>query len=445
MSRCGLVFAARRDAVGWAVARCCGLTCCSAWACGLALPGRRTPPPPPPPPHARPGTVARPQQEGRSVPASVPLQRGKTQTFPEACARAIAGLVWPGRDCMAKYCTAKRGRASSVWARGGCPGLSSACPVLGCCLAVWLSVCLSHQQVRVLLGAGGSKSRVAIAPLSSQTQWAELCDYAWVVVLAQSNRSICGQRSPVRSSTPAGYQPSPPLLPPPLPPRCAPCPSLHLLPSTSLRLPLARTHAPTHPSPPAALLPPSLPPFSNACLVCRAHPPALVLSALPLAAADWPAPGDPSAPSSPPKPPSGFSHHWPHLQLSHALFPRPSCSSAACTLLARPRPTSARPPNKPLISGPAWCKTALCCIPTLRNRLSAQPSPTRPSLARASHRSRSPRHARRTHPGRLAASLLTPKHLCFFPQPLPFACSKRAPIACSRPPSRLPCLLTPVR
>lgn len=49
------------------------------------------------PPHARPGTVARPQQEGRSVPASVPLQRGKTQTFPEACAQAIAGLVWPGR------------------------------------------------------------------------------------------------------------------------------------------------------------------------------------------------------------------------------------------------------------------------------------------------------------------------------------------------------------
>lgn len=237
------------------------------------------------------------------------------------------------------------------------------------------------------------------------------------------------------------------------PPSSPPSPlrPVPLSPSAALHLPEApscthpRTHAPTHPSPPAALLPPSLPPSSNACLVCRAHPPALVLSALPLAAADWPAPGDPSAPSSPPKPPSGFSHHWPHLQLSHALFPRPSCSSAACTLLARPRPTSARPPNKPLISGPAWCKTALCCIPTLRNRLSAQPSPTRPSLARASHRSRSPRHARRTHPGRLAASLLTPKHLCFFPQPLPFACSKRAPIACSRPPSRLPCLLTPVR
>ena len=96
----------RRVAMPWVglLRAVAGSPAAAVWACGLGLPGRRTPPPSPPlplplppPPHARPGTVARPQQEGRSVPASVPLQRGKTQTFPEACARAIAGLVWPGR------------------------------------------------------------------------------------------------------------------------------------------------------------------------------------------------------------------------------------------------------------------------------------------------------------------------------------------------------------
>lgn len=203
--------------------------------------------------------------------------------------------------------------------------------------------CLSVSSARVVLGAPpSSKSRVAIAALSSQTQWAELCDYAWSWYSHNQSAPSAGSGPPSgqaslqlvinhhhRSSPP---RPVPSALPPPE--ALLPKPS-----STRARLPR---------SPPSAAHLFSLEPLA-ARPSSPARPPCLVVSALPPAAADWPPPGDPSAPSSPPKPPSGFSHHWPHLQLSHALFPRPSCSSAACTLRARPRPTSAPPTQQALL------------------------------------------------------------------------------------------------
>ena len=194
----------------------------------------------------------------------------------------------------------------SVGAPAAC-GLEAAaqgCPVLvQCWAAVWLSsclaVCLSVSSAKCAFcwaqAGANHASPLHLSPRKPSGRNCATTLGSWYSHNQTAPSAGSGPPSGQALQLVINHHHRSSLLPalPPAPP--AP-PSLHLLPSS---LPEAsscthpRTLAPTHPSPPS----------SNACLVCRAHPPALVLSALPLAAADWPAPGDPSAPSSPPKAP----------------------------------------------------------------------------------------------------------------------------------------------